>query len=572
MLLDDLLADKKKVEKELKHRTKEVAKMRKERNDAEQDKNEIAAEVNSLNIEYDSFKSRANQGKKDIESFMRERDLLNTDVVKGEDQARAKYAKHEMLKNQFKKLKNKNQGYKTETDKLGQVIKQLEDDKTKYGLEASHANSKYYQCLEKVKLKSNLITKLQKKNIEADAKLKQQQNLYEVVRSDRNLYSKNLREVQEEISDLKMKYKRMTQQISQLKDEIGLKDAAIHKQNMDKATYQQENNKINSEIGQKKREIASYDMTIKTQEEDIGRLKYVISEAEAEKQKQRKDYEMVINERDILGTQLIKRNEELSLLYEKIKIQQSTLTKGDIYYNEKYVEIQNFKDQIAKLKREIIVSKHEVDVVPQMKNEIYMIEKELMDHRLKAKTLSEELEKPMNVHRWRELEVTEPEVYEMILKIQSLQKRLIAKSEEVGEKDILIQEKEKLYVELKNILAKQSGPEVAEKLKTYQQNLKERTKQLREMAGELKSYQSQVNAYQFEIERIDKEIVGTKKQWFAMQRQNVEVIPEVDEGGDEEMGQEQPPHEIEMEGDLPGEPAIEEEAPGPIDPMEGEME
>ncbi len=61
-------------------------------------------------------------------------------------------------------------------------------------------------------------------------------------------------------------------------------------------------------------------MTIKTQEEDIGWLKYVISEAEIEKQKQRKDYEMVINERDILGNQLIKRNEELSLLYEKIKI------------------------------------------------------------------------------------------------------------------------------------------------------------------------------------------------------------------------------------------------------------
>jgi hypothetical protein len=29
---------------------------------------------------------------------------------------------------------------------------------------------------------------------------------------------------------------------------------------------------------------------------------------------------MVINERDILGTQLIKRNEELQVLYEKIKI------------------------------------------------------------------------------------------------------------------------------------------------------------------------------------------------------------------------------------------------------------
>lgn len=36
----------------------------------------------------------------------------------------------------------------------------------------------------------------------------------------------------------------------------------------------------------------------------------------------------MISERDILGTQLVRRNDELALLYEKIKIQQSTLKKG----------------------------------------------------------------------------------------------------------------------------------------------------------------------------------------------------------------------------------------------------
>jgi hypothetical protein len=56
----------------------------------------------------------------------------------------------------------------------------------------------------------------------------------------------------------------------------------------------------------------------------------------------------------------------------------------------------------------------------------------------------------------------------MIQKIQTLQKRLIAKTEEVVEKDLLIQEKEKLYMELKNILARQPGPEVAEQLSIYQ--------------------------------------------------------------------------------------------------------
>jgi len=36
--------------------------------------------------------------------------------------------------------------------------------------------------------------------------------------------------------------------------------------------------------------------------------------------RQEKDLEMVINERDILGTQLIKRDHELQILYEKIKL------------------------------------------------------------------------------------------------------------------------------------------------------------------------------------------------------------------------------------------------------------
>ena len=67
----------------------------------------------------------------------------------------------------------------------------------------------------------------------------------------------------------------------------------------------------------------------------------------------------------------------------------------------------------------------------------------------------------------------------MIQKIQTLQKRLISKTEEVVEKELMIQEKEKLYVELKHILARQPGPEVAEQLQIYQQTLKEKTKQMK---------------------------------------------------------------------------------------------
>ena len=60
----------------------------------------------------------------------------------------------------------------------------------------------------------------------------------------------------------------------------------------------------------------------------------------------------VISERDILGTQLVRRNDELALLYEKIKIQQSTLNKVEIQYNQRLEDIRVLKLEIKKLRSE----------------------------------------------------------------------------------------------------------------------------------------------------------------------------------------------------------------------------
>ena len=52
--------------------------------------------------------------------------------------------------------------------------------------------------------------------------------------------------------------------------------------------------------------------------------------------------------------------------------------------------------------------------IPELKREVYLLQKEILEQQQKAKYLSDELEKPFNVHRWRKLECTDPETYEMI--------------------------------------------------------------------------------------------------------------------------------------------------------------
>ena len=103
----------------------------------------------------------------------------------------------------------------------------------------------------------------------------------------------------------------------------------------------------------------------------------------------------------------------------------------------------------------------------------------------------------------------------MIQRAHKLQKALIKKTEEVAAKDSLIQQKEKLYVELRAILARQPGPEVAEQLNLYQANLAEKTKQLKSMSSELALHRQQVSDLKIDQEGLMQKMGQLKKRFFT---------------------------------------------------------
>ena len=155
--------------------------------------------------------------------------------------------------------------------------------------------------------------------------------------------------------------------------------------------------------------------------------------------------------------------------------------------------------------------------VDALKREVHRLGRELLQERTKVKALSEELENPLNVHRWRALEGSSPATFEMIQKIQTLQRRLVAKTEETAEKDALIAEKERLYGELKKILARQPGPELAEQLSVYQQNLREKNRQLKSVASS-STCTAASRMTQMEIERLTRELNELKRKYYETKR------------------------------------------------------
>ncbi len=529
---------------------------------------EMRQEIEELNDHLDKLRREIELQDAKNKSEEKTRNMYNRKLVQEEEQEKAIKDLKITFENQIARVKNEITLYREENQRLQKQHAQLENEKKKYSSDAITANMKYIQTVEEVKEKEKIKEDFEKRNKELEEKLKNQKKLYECVRSDRNLYSKNLLESQEEIKDLDRKFKTHTNDINQLKEEKTSKDTQLALVNKELQTMKNKNQIQKGEKEQTQKEIIELNQLYKNHAQNIAQLTRTIAEAEAERARQRKDYEMVINERDILGNQLIKRTDELHLLYEKIKIQQSGLAKGKVKYQQVAATTKALKDEISERKKEVILSKEEIKCIEDLKKESLNLYKEVQEERLKATMLNEELKKKMNYHKWRELEGKDPATYNMIMKIHSLQRRLIAKTEELAEKDVLIKEKESLYVELKNILAKQSGPEVAEKLEVYQQNLKERMQQLKRYMQELQAYQSQVNAYKYEIERIDGEINGLKQQYFDRKRKEAsglapEPIPEEEEGDKPDDTAAAGEGAEEDQGEPDDQPGDDENPPGP---------
>ena len=351
---------KRQIDKHSKH----LKMLESQKKEAERLKDIAKNSIYQLEREIEETKKIAKEDKKVVDTMKNERDLLMKDIHKADKNNRDQGEKLLKEEKDHQDKRNEIHALRKDIERLNRKISQLEKEKEKYGINAAQANAKYFHSLEEIKLKDNLISEFQKKNIETEAKLKQQQNLYEAVRSDRNLYSKNLTETQDEIAEIKRRYKIVTHQISQLKEEIDAKEAALAKEHFDLAQKEKDIEENKKKIETLSTSIATKDNSIKNFVNEISKLGYIIKESEQQRKKLKEEYETVVSERDILGTQLIRRNDELALLYEKIRIQQSTLAKGETQYRERLNEIELLKNRIADILRELNLYRNRVLYLP----------------------------------------------------------------------------------------------------------------------------------------------------------------------------------------------------------------
>ena len=249
---------------------------------------------------------------------------------------------------------------------------------------------------------------MQKKISEDTSKLKQKQNLYEVVRSDRNLYSKQLVDLQNDITALKTTFRQINHMIDQQKEDISIRDSLIVKEHFLHHSVEKERELLKNQLIKSRKQVLSSKDIVENQQVEIVKLSRIISEADQERSRQKNELASVLSERNLLTSQVVKRNSELEAVYSKIKVQRNSLRMGERQFEKLMNTIFHWQKELV----QAVLDKHgaltRLNDFAALKRKSLSLQNELTSLELKSRALVDELEKPMNVHRWRQLESSDP--------------------------------------------------------------------------------------------------------------------------------------------------------------------
>ena len=451
-------------------------------------------------------------------SLTRELDVLSKMQVMKEGRIEKTEDLISLMKNNQHILEQEVQGFEAMLERNEKQVRDIERERVILLEDAEAASLKHQAALEEVRLREVAMADLQNQIDEVKLRLKQQKGLYDAVRSDRNLYAKNLVEAQEEIQEMKRTFKMYSHRIIQQKEIIKHKNMELVVYQLKKESIEKAKEVIKEKLEVAKKQVHDADRVVANQRTELKKLADVIAESDRELARQKKERDMVTNERNLLSTQLVRRNHELAEVYEKIKVQHSELDAGRNKYRERVSEAAALSHQLSSLQRELKVLTTSVSGVDALEHETHRLRRQLLREQAKVTALKDELSVPMNVHRWRKLEGSDPDTYATIQRVQNLQRKFLQKCVEVAEHDIMIQEREKVYLELKRVLASQPGPEAAEQLEVYAKVYKQKKAQLKKMDRDLKTAMAKTTEFKYTIDRCVNELADLKKKWIDQKR------------------------------------------------------
>ncbi|CAF4921080.1 unnamed protein product [Pieris macdunnoughi] len=484
----------------------------------EGDRENLRQQVSVMEREIMLNKKQAEADRREIENLNREKEIFNKNMQKIQNEAMENLLVISRQEQRRKQLEHELEVSASQLNKQRLVIRQLEKDKDRMLEETIALNERIDEISEEVRLRTADILDLKKALRDETIKGRKLSVALDATRAERNMLHKNYTEAQDEIQDLKQKLKMLAYQIEQLKEDISGKESGLKSCEGTLVKCNKKNDQLRAEVqaGLVKLSEAKAEITASRQEE--ARLNRILQESDTARAKLMKELEGLVNERDVVGAQLVRRNDEISLLYEKIRILEVTLHRGERQYEQRVEDIRLLRLEIIRLRKEKNLLSKGIENMTDLRLEVFNLERELGRERLRVRALEEALETPLNVHRWRKLQGTDPESVHLTQKLRLTQKKVLAQSEMLVAKDRELKETRNLYGAVKDMLALQPSPEIQQTLNRTQRALAQRTSKMKCLIAELSMREKQVADLRLELDKVNEDLNNFKQKYYEMKR------------------------------------------------------
>ncbi|KAF4711626.1 hypothetical protein FOZ63_014418, partial [Perkinsus olseni] len=322
---------------------------------------------------------------------------------------------------------------------------------------------------------------------------KECRSAYEIIKNERNKYLNLIQTASQRVSEMQEKYRMLNNEADVLQGESHAKGKAVEKAKAEAAKQRSIRDRLLSEYNKMNNKGHELNDEVERNVSDIDKLNYMINNQERKLEDIGEKYEATLEDRNFAGVELIDRNDELCVLWEKFNTLEGRTAKGSVATLKLSEDIRQRTLAAVGIHPSSVGSGPlmvgETDgavVVEKMKEQLAaLIEKSAM--------LSKELEDPNSVFRkWRELEGKDLDRDILAAKIRLLEERLNDKKETLVEKDMILEELDPLCSEVAAQVAqgREEKSVLMQKVNSLQQTLRDLTRKLVSAVSELSMYQA----------------------------------------------------------------------------------
>lgn len=394
------------------------------------------------------------------------------------------------LKRERRALELEVEQWRVEEADMAKTTAMLSAQREMKARQATKGKASLKSAQHEAKIKQLLIGELHKKCDNTESRFKEFRLLYDIVKNERNRYVSLIQNSTQAHAEMREKIKILGNEVKILRKESRSKDDGLSKMRLKTAQATNIRDQLRLKANVTHIEYRDRQARAEQQIVEIDKLNSIINNLEDDMLKVKKQYEQAVENRNFMGLQLIERNDELCILFERANVQEKTSTEGIMALTSKKQEIRMLKLELKESQRQIEVTKKLLPAVPKRQERVRELQAELGVARLAAEKLSRDLETPGNSERWRQLVGEDEDMEKLKARVADLEARIGQKKDAFIEKELVLEEVTTLSDKLREqALAGREGTlELARGVNEFQSKIKETTRHMMASVSELSMY------------------------------------------------------------------------------------